>query len=576
MNQKLYAFIVLFFALAMGATAQTVITDADLTNGTYTWTADQEYLLDGYVFLEEGGVLNIEPGTVIRGKAEPSTTESASALIITRGAKIYAEGTLDNPIVFTAEDDDLSDPSDLLVEDRGLWGGLIVMGKASITDNTTEVKIEGVATSNPDDPRLFYGAPSADQFDDEDNSGVLRYVSVRHGGSKLDDGDEINGITLGAVGSGTTIEYVEVIANDDDGIEWFGGTVNVKNAVVAFCKDDAMDWDTGFKGKGQFWFVIYADDKGGNGGEHDGAKPDDASPGSNPVVFNATYIGAGQDNSGSGQDDDHALLFRDNSAGTYANSIFTDFAGYALQIEDISSSETAQDSYKQMQDGELQLLNNIWFGFGEGDEWNGGVNGAINITEGADDAEATDLINHLTNTNNTVDVDPQINSISRTDDGGLDPRPADGSPAFDELAGYPTDDFFVPVMFKGAFPAGSAWVKGWTAVDEYGFLDESLEYGEPTAATDLTVSAKGFVLGQNFPNPAVTTTNIEFTMPTTAEMNLDIYAVDGQKVMTVFSNTTFVEGQNNVEVNVSSLQAGMYYYTLSNNDVQLTKALFVR
>ena len=264
---------------------QEVITDADLEGNTdYFWTSDTEYILDGYVFLEEGGRLFIEPGTVIKGRAIPSSSDVASALIITRGAEIWAEGTDKAPIIFTAEDDDVTDPTDLSETDRGLWGGLIILGRASITDETCEVQIEGVATADPNDPRIFYGDADCN-FDDEDDSGILSFVSVRHAGSKLEDGDEINGITLGAVGSTTLIEFVEVFANDDDGIEWFGGTVDVSHAVVAFCKDDSYDWDTGFKGRGQFWLSIHAEDAAGNGAEMDGAKPDDANPGSMPTVF---------------------------------------------------------------------------------------------------------------------------------------------------------------------------------------------------------------------------------------------------------------------------------------------------
>ena len=141
------------------------------------------------------------------------------------------------------------------------------------------------------------------------------------------------------------------------------------------------------------------------------------------LFFNATYIGAGVQNVDSGQDNDHALLFRDNSGGNYWNSIFTDFTGFGIQVEDIPSAEAEQDSYKQLQDGNLTLLNNIWWEFGEGNELNAGPNGFILVTSDmSDDPDASDLIDALANNGNSIE-DPQLGGISRDTDGGLDPRP---------------------------------------------------------------------------------------------------------------------------------------------------------
>ena len=220
MNGKLYTLFILAFMSVISLSAQTVvtITDADLVGGqTYNWTNDNTYVLDGPVFLEEGGRLNIEAGTVVRGM--PNQGDVASALIITRGATIYAEGTADNPVIFTAEDDDINDPGDFTAEDRGEWGGLIILGRATVARPGGMDNIEGLTVED----RTAFGG--GDNPDDEDNSGVLRYVSIRHGGAALAPGDEINGLTLGGVGSATEIDYVEVFANFDDGIEWFGGTV---------------------------------------------------------------------------------------------------------------------------------------------------------------------------------------------------------------------------------------------------------------------------------------------------------------------------------------------------------------
>ena len=135
-----------FLCLGLFLEAQNIIkiTDSDLQGDrTYNWTADNVYQLDGFVFLEEGGVLNIEAGTFIQGIESPSTSDNASALIIARGAKINALGTAEAPIVFTAEVDDLNDPIDLTVNDRGFWGGLIILGYGQLANATAETAVEG-------------------------------------------------------------------------------------------------------------------------------------------------------------------------------------------------------------------------------------------------------------------------------------------------------------------------------------------------------------------------------------------------------------------------------------------------
>jgi hypothetical protein len=186
-------FAALFSTVAFAQTEVT-ITDADLVgNTTYNWTSDNTYILDGLVYLEEGGRLNIEAGTVIRGitNEDISTGDETSALIITRGAQIFAEGTADEPIIFTAEDDVISDPDDFTSADRGEWGGLIVLGNATIARPGGEDGIEGIDSG---EPRARFGGGM--DPDDADNSGVLKYISIRHGGSQLSTDNEINGLTL--------------------------------------------------------------------------------------------------------------------------------------------------------------------------------------------------------------------------------------------------------------------------------------------------------------------------------------------------------------------------------------------
>ncbi|MCF8295681.1 MAG: hypothetical protein K9I34_06420 [Bacteroidales bacterium] len=228
-----------------------VVVTENITSNT-TWYSDSIYQLGGRITVVNGATLTIEAGTVIKGEA--GTGSNATALLIARGGKLMAEGTAAKPIIFTSVADEIT-PEDieagnynspnLDADVNGLWGGLIVLGKAKISASSesadvSEVQIEGIPTS---DANGLYGGT-----EDADNSGVLKYISIRHGGTNIGSGNEINGLTLGGVGSGTVIENIEVVANQDDGIEWFGGTVNVKNVIVWNAGDDAIDTDQSWGG----------------------------------------------------------------------------------------------------------------------------------------------------------------------------------------------------------------------------------------------------------------------------------------------------------------------------------------
>ena len=440
------------------------ITDADLVGSTtYNWTNDKEYLLDGLVYLEEGGVLNIEAGTIVKATANNTQGDNTTALIITKGAQIFATGTASEPVIFTAESDDFD--GNLDQNDVSLWGGLILLGEAPMRANGASTgQIEGIDIS---EPRGSFGGDIED-----DNSGTLTYVSIRHSGVGIAAGKEIQGLTLGAVGSGTNIDYVEIFASDDDGIEFFGGTVEINHAVVAFARDDSFDWDLGYRGGGQFWFAIQ-DDNSNHACECDGAEPDNESLWSIPIVYNATFIGSGATSGAGGNSP--AIYLRDNTGGTIANSIITDFPDKGIELEDIGASN--DDAYSRLPGGnnpagadQVDLSSNIWF-IGGKTAVDGTSNGVILITDGADDVDATDLIGHLTGTNNALldgtMTDDALTSISRVPGSGqLDPRPDTSLSGQNLSSGAP-----VTTDYHGAFdPSTDLWIKGWTALDEKGFL----------------------------------------------------------------------------------------------------------
>ena len=226
-----------------GDDCPTVAVTGAITENTI-WTADNIYQLNQKVVVSSGVTLTINPGTIIKGS--PGTGSLASALIVARGATLDAQGTASEPIIFTTTEDNITcgqtAGTNLDENDRGRWGGLIVLGNApcSFSGDIAEAQIEGIPA---DDSFGLYGGTDA-----SDSSGNLRYLSIRHGGALIGEGNEINGLTLGGVGNGTVIDNIEVLANVDDGIEFFGGTVNASNLLVWAQGDDALDIDQAYSG----------------------------------------------------------------------------------------------------------------------------------------------------------------------------------------------------------------------------------------------------------------------------------------------------------------------------------------
>jgi len=468
--------------------ADVVVTSAITTNTT--WTRSNVHILDTKIFVEAGALLTIEPGTVIKGRAKANPAD-ATALVIARGARINANGTAAAPIIFTAESDNLNTTTPNLTEsDRGLWGGVVILGRARINTVSGQGNIEGIATN---DARGIYGGT-----DDDDNSGVFRYVQIKHSSAIVAANVELNALSLGAVGRGTVIEYVDAYAANDDGFEFFGGTVNTKYLISSFNDDDNFDWDEGFRGKGQFWFAIGATDKGNQAMEMDGGTtPEDGQPYAIPEIYNATLIGSGAT---SGNALSQGLIFRDNSGGKLYNSIIHDYRGYAARIE--TESAQSQDSAKRLAAGDLAITNNIFGTFGAGTT-DAELFISPNATTGGAAPAANYTANHI-KAGNRINTDPRLTGISRTRNKGLDPRPAAGSPALTGAKTPPSDGFFTQTDYLGAFKAAN-WAKGWSAISQLGFLtdadatvtDEPVVLGSPSKLLNIstltTLNANGLV-----------------------------------------------------------------------------------
>jgi hypothetical protein len=412
------------------------ITDQGGGTGTVTWTADTDYLIDGFVFVNDGQTLTIEAGTVIRGRTGQGSL--ASALIVARGGTIIAEGTRQNPIIFTVEGDDLV--GSVPLEARGLWGGLIILGNATINTESGEDLIEGIPIS---EPRGVYGG-----YDDDDNSGILRYVSIRHGGTNIGEGNEINGLTLGGVGRQTTIEFVEVISNADDGVEIFGGDVNCRNLVVAFCGDDAFDLDQGYHGKGQFWLAINSADSDKGAEISGGLQAIPALPGSMPEIYNTTLIGDQSLENGP------AINFLSYGGGYIRNSIFLEpGTGVALLY-----SSKPGDSWSLFQSGRLSLEGNILY-----PSTNDPVPLYYTYSGLGEDLDEE----------NRVLADSSLAWLTSYEDPGISSSPEGFTllppyTEFNDMAAY-SSSWFEQVSYKGAF-GSNLWIEGWTLLYESGLI----------------------------------------------------------------------------------------------------------
>jgi len=314
-----------------------------------TWAGDQIHYLDKRTVVTNGATLTIGAGAIIKGAA--GSEADAKPLIIAKGAKIMARGTAAKPIIFTAEADNIQigqiTGTSLGALDRGLWAGLIILGdaptspKAGATD-----RVEGIPASVAEG---IYGGSNPN-----DNSGVLEYVSIRHGGVELvpGGGNEINGLTLGGVGDGTTINHIEVVANLDDGIEWFGGSVNTANALVAYQGDDAFDIDQAYSGT--ITNIIYIAGKDGDHAlEIDGPEGADNPNGKFTIKGGALR---GERTSPKGEYVD----FRSNAIGTVEDLYFFDFkpdADVELDADDDDKDQTVSMNYR---DGDLVMRNCVF------------------------------------------------------------------------------------------------------------------------------------------------------------------------------------------------------------------------
>lgn len=445
----------------------TVNVSGDINVNT-TWKADKIYLLKGFVYVTDGATLTIEPGTIIKGEKITKGT-----LIITRGAKIMAEGTASKPIVFT---------SSFAAGTRyaGDWGGIIILGKAPVNQGDN-VGIEGGLDDKGNPAKYIqYGGTVAN-----DNSGSLKYVRIEYGGIPFSPDNEINGLTMGGVGSGTTLDYIEVYRAGDDSYEWFGGTVNAKHLLAIGGLDDDFDTDFGFSGKVQFGlsqrYPTIADVSGSNAFESDNdANGSDKTPQTSAIFSNMTLLGPISASGASGINANylHAAQIRRNSAESIFNSVFAGFVE-GIYIDD-SKVTTPNSTSTNFTAGRLVFQNNLIYG----------SNAKTNEVKGTVTAAGTNktIFEATLRAQNTFDALLYADAVITDPFKYSSDFAKAGTPIFTVKAGsaaatgalftnakISADTFFEKVDYRGAFGA-TDWSAGWA-----NFNPQVLPYTTPGA-----------------------------------------------------------------------------------------------
>jgi hypothetical protein len=546
--RSLLFLLALVIAFSPSAFAQLATFDEVLEgniNADRTLTANKKYLLRGFVNVNSPATLTIEPGTLIYGEES-----SKGALIINRGAKIIANGTKERPIVMTSQ-------KTIGQRGPGDWGGLIIAGRASINVPGGVATLEGGTNTQ-------YGGGATP--DDNDNSGILRYFRLEFSGIPFQPDNEINGITLGGVGRGTTIEYVQVSFNGDDSWEWFGGTVNAKHIISYAAVDDDFDTDTGFSGNIQYAFSMrdpnLADISGSNGFESDNATNDAAGatalPRTRATFSNVTLVGpkatpTTQINNlfRNGQQ-----IRRGSHVSTY-NSLILGWPTNGILVDGDPTNTAASN-------GDMEVRNTIIAGAATAVN----ANRAAIIPNGNNWFLAEGKGNQvLVNNTDMMLIDP-FNLKNP------DPRPMPNSPAATGASftvARINNDFFDKVTFRGAFsPTESRWDAGWA---EYDPQNADYSKGVPTSLDGESALPTEFVLEQNYPNPFNPTTTISFILPTTQQVSLNVYDITGRQVATLMNNERRPAGQNSAVFNAAGLSSGVYFYILQAGNNRLTQKM---
>lgn len=594
----------------------TVIVKDSISTNT-RWTCDQQYQLQGNVYVTAGATLTIDAGVVIKGDKD-----SKGTLIIERNAKIMAMGTAEKPVVFTSNQEAGS-------RTYGDWGGVFLCGNAPANWTGGQAQVEG-------GPRSFYGGN-----DIHDNSGEMHYVRIEFGGIALSPNNEVNSLTLCGIGDATQIDHIQISYAGDDAIEWFGGTVKAKYLVTLRTWDDDFDSDAGFQGKVQFAAVIrdnVADLSGSKAFESDSyipgttysGLPYDATKVTNGVFSNVTAIGPIVNPSATTTDPNFVAgaHIRRGSALSIVNSVF---AGWPCGLLIDESVSTVGPTSANLVSGEMQFRNNIICGTSSTGGFNKDVvfvkDGARNLTPTSAFAADTttpfspafsgplgwfrtaSFLNKtyatqqssvfLGNPYNLLNPNLVPNSTSPIVYGTwkvgtatvaydakkpINLDTTGGMVNYNAPAVYPdftstkaSDAFFTKVTYVGAFAGTGAtsdnWMKGWCEFNPNEADYSSACYvAPPIDYTGVaTVGNGAFATAKVYPNPAKEEARVSLDMKQAGIVKIVVLDMTGKMVKEIF-NGAVAAGEQSFECKTADLSNGLYVVSISSgNNVKSLK-----
>lgn len=517
------------------------------------------YALDGYVFVDSLGILEIEPGTVIIG----DTVGQNSALCVNRGGKIYAQGTPDKPIIFTSS----APPGQ---RRPGDWGGVLICGLAETNHPGGEAALEGGIADNNRLRGWFGGKLNPNN---NDNSGVLSYVRVEFAGIAAAPNQELNGLTLGAVGRGTKIDHVMVSFANDDSFEWFGGSVDAKYIISYRGLDDDFDTDNGFSGRIQFALSIRAPEIADVSGSHIFESDNDAegswrTPLTNAIFSNVTAIGPLEDTSwtsGTGPNKYNrnfttAIQIRRNSRISLFNSVII---GWPKGVEILSSN-----SQNAALNDSLQVRNNYFYGiksqifYADGDQpklpsdwlFNPSFN---NFADLSSPSKANLIDPYGKNSRLPVPIPQSIASYLNSAN-----FQKTGNPKID-------DEFFEKVKYCGAFSPilVERWDLPWAEYDPINAV-----YSPATSVTNSQSILENPI--DILPNPAITDVIIRLNVQSGGGSNIRIVDSFGKEIFSI-NKLELKEAIYDLNLDVTDLSNGIYFILYSNNKGNWVKKLLI-
>jgi hypothetical protein len=545
--KKTFLLLIMFVVMGIATTkSQTTVVVKDSLTSDQHWTADKFYLLQGFVYVLDGATLTIDPGTVIKG----DHTYTGSALIIRQGAKIYANGTESKPVIFTSDQ-----PAGSRV--RGDWGGVVLCGKAPINATGGTAMIEG-------GPFAPYGGTDA-----ADNSGVLSYVRIEWAGYPFQPNKEINGLTFGGVGSGTTVDHVQVSYSNDDSFEWFGGTVNAKYLIAFRGLDDEFDTDFGWSGMNQFLVGLrdsaVADISGSNGFESDNdATGSGNSPFTHGIFCNASLFGPKATMTNSVNPlFKRAMHIRRNSKLCVYNSIF---AGWPAGLMIDGKTTTMVNATNN----ELQIENCIMSGMTASKFYAVGSGGWTNA---ADSISGIDAVRSWYKTpsrnNDTLATNDLLNLTNPFNYSNPNFVPLGTSPALGHASFTNSrlqDAFFTPVTFSGAFGTED-WTSGWANWDP-----QNTVYSTTAGINEIN---PGFVVESVYPNPTSGSAIIYLTLTMNTKINIDIFDIAGRFIENSYSANA-AKGNISIPINTEKFVKGIYLVHITSDISSKTIQLVVQ